>query len=496
MTGPPMTGHFKVEMDEPRGKAPFQPSAMKKKTEREEESKPTRPFSRLEHDASSTPPSKFAENIALRRNIYDGVGKEIAAQREKRKQDGGEEGITNGVASGEPSGKTIEELAKEPKQAHYCYTCGQDCTRVRFHRAKTSSAPKGSSSLASKYDLCPNCYREGRHTNDLVHEDFVMLEDPNHTHAPDRDSPWADHELLLLLEALEEFDDNWTSIAQHVGTRSREECVMKFLQLEIEDKYLDEGEGNMTVGALNYGRIPFGNMEHPIMSVVSFLAGMSDPATTATMAGRSVDQTVKVLRRQLENGTSAPASLKDKEKDGSKPTSSDQDHSTGSEDTMDVDPASTSAVDPISELDKSADSITRASNIALTGSATRAGALAAHEERESTRLLSSATNVMLDKFELKMAQFAEIEQIQSAERLELEAGQQKLFLDRLALRRRIGELQDELRRLQIDGGANGMGRLDGKRGMPKLGLEGLDGKGVDDIGPLGAGDEGFRKYEI
>lgn len=70
--------------------------------------------------------------------------------------------------------------------------------------------------------------------------DFVKLEDSEYTVASDKDTPWSDSELVLLLEGLENFDDNWEQIANHVGTRTKEECVMKFLQLEIEDKYVED----------------------------------------------------------------------------------------------------------------------------------------------------------------------------------------------------------------------------------------------------------------
>ena len=47
-------------------------------------------------------------------------------------------------------------------------------------------------------------------------------------------SNWTDHEILKLLEGVEKFKDDWESIARHVQTRSKEECVLQFLQLPIE----------------------------------------------------------------------------------------------------------------------------------------------------------------------------------------------------------------------------------------------------------------------
>jgi hypothetical protein len=52
-------------------------------------------------------------------------------------------------------------------------------------------------------------------------------------------SSWSDQDTLLLLEALEMYEDRWEDVAKHVG-KTREECVQHFLQLPIEEPYLAE----------------------------------------------------------------------------------------------------------------------------------------------------------------------------------------------------------------------------------------------------------------
>ena len=90
-------------------------------------------------------------------------------------------------------------------------------------------------------------------------------------------------------------------------------------------------------------------------------------------------------------------------------------------------------------------------NVALAASAARAGALASHEEREMTRLVSSAVNVTLQKFEVKLQQFNEMEEIIEAERRELEQARQQLFLDRMAMKKRVKEVQDSLQSITLKG---------------------------------------------
>lgn len=251
--------------------------------------------------------------------------------------------------------------------------------------------------------------------------DFIKLEDKAHTHVSDKDAPWSDSELLLLLEGLESFDENWELIATHVGTRTREECVMKFLQLEIEDKYLED----LPEMRAAPGRDPINPSENPVLSVIAFLAQMAEPAVAAAAANRSVEEIRKELRKQLEKGG-------DKDNDTVK-----------AEDSMDVDTR-----DAEQQAEKPKESL---ATVALATSAARATALASHEEREMTRLVGAAVNVTLQKFEIKLQQFNEMEEIIEAERRELEQARQQLFLDRMAFKKRVKEAQDALQAVSLQG---------------------------------------------
>ncbi len=72
-----------------------------------------------------------------------------------------------------------------------------------------------------------------------------------------------------------------------------------------------------------------------------------------------------------------------------------------------------------------------------------------------TRLVSAAVNVTLQKLELKLRYFNEMESILQAERRELERARQQLFLDRLTFKRRVREVQDGLRSAAVMGGEQG-----------------------------------------
>ncbi len=375
----------------------------------------------------------------------------------------------------------MDDAAKEPKKTFNCYSCGIDCTRLRFHYAKADPTSPNQGEL--KYDLCPNCFVQGRMPSTHRGSDFVKLEEAAYTTIPDKDAPWTDPETLLLLEGLENFDDDWTSIANHVGSRTREECVLKFLQLEIQDQYFDDEPSQTSLRGLN-GRQPVTQLENPIMTAVAFMAQMADPNVVAAAAGRSVEAMRKDLRESLEKGMG-----------GSSDKGKGKDDSVKHEDSMDVD-TSTSA--PAAATNGDSSPATTAGTVGLALAAARAGGLASHEEREMTRLVGAAVNLTLQKFDLKLQQFTEMEEIVQAERGDLEKARQQLFLDRLAFRKRMTDAEDAFKAAILKGGHEGMRMMEDAVGMggegQSFGLEPTAGEGVQPLSAEGGAD--FKTLEL
>ena len=469
--GPPFTGHFRVIADTPRGLQPFQPGPNTFTT-------PGKPHASTERAKSATPASKADLNVEVRRNVYDEKGKELKASEESNKQANGE---TNGTSSGDAATKAMDEAAKEPKKTFNCYSCGIDCTRSRFHYAKSEPVTAGPVPNELKYDLCPNCYFQSRMPSSHRASDFVKMEDPSYTTIPDKDAAWTDTELLLLLEGLESFDTDWTEISKHVTTRTREECVLKFLQLDIQDQYMEDGVANgaSTVRALG-GREPVSQSENPVMSVVSFLAQLADPKIVAAASNRSTEQMQKEIRAKLEKAVGGASSQAQKESD------------VKAEDSMDVDadtqPAN-GAVKPSAEVDMA--------TVGLASAASRSSGLASMEEREVTRLVGAAVNLTLQKFELKLQQFAEMEEIVQAERRDLEKGRQQLFLDRLAFKKRMKDMEMAFRQASLKSPEEGMRLMqevvgrEGGRGYAFQNASASDGGG-----PPSAGEGDFKKMDV
>ena len=396
----------------------------------------------------------------MRRNIYDDKGRDVTPAK-----------ADTGDANGE-AGKNLEESLKQDGKQYFCYSCGKDCTRVRYHCSKNppASATTPKPTKDQRYDLCSLCFQEARFPSSTTAADYTKLENQGYRSIGDKDSPWSDSELLLLLEGLEMFDDNWESVSDHVGSRTREECVLKFLQLEIEDRYVDEAPSangaseavSQDLSYLSGGRLPVNRFDNPVLSVMGFLAGLADPATTAKAAGRSVEEMRKSLKSQIEReatpgaentSTTAPAegsSLKQESRAES----------------MEVDTATSLAT-------RSPPHPQSLPTTALSLTAARAAALASHTERQLTAQVSAAVNLELTKLELKMQQFSEMEALLQAERREVERMRQRLFLDRLAFRKRVRETEGKM----------GGGRI-GVVGAEGMRMEGGDGGRVE-VEPFG-----------
>ncbi|KAH8632098.1 hypothetical protein IG631_13781 [Alternaria alternata] len=467
--------------------------------------------------ASAQPTAKSETKSLAGRNIYEANGKEASAEP---KTANGE-----GAANGPVDVKDLEAAAKEPMKVINCFSCGVECTRVHFHETKPSEQPgqmKAAGGL--KRDLCPRCFVEGNFPSGTSSADFTKISNPDNSAAAETEEKWTEEETLLLLEGLEEFDDDWNRVADHVQTKTREQCVMKFLQLEIEDKYIEADLPESQSAApstkflrdldyLSEGRVPIHHADNPILSVVSFLAGLAPANVTeaAVASERSVGEMKRILQEKINKAPTAP-SEKGKEKEGeqSTPAATASDMKPEGGDAMDVDPSADSTAVATRESDSS--NANPLATLPFALSAARSSALASHEERHITRLVSGAVNLQLQKLQLKLAHFNDFEKLLSAERRDLQRRRQQLFMDRLNFQRRVRALEDATKRISSSMGGQGLpGSMSNEEAVQAL-TEAMRmfgvGKGEDSMGvkrdsvdadvaqPIAEGAEGYSKVEI
>ena len=435
--GPPFTGHFRVLVDTPRGLAPLHPG-----TSQEAAPAPAAPADGVKRESESG--SEIT--LELRRSVFQ------STLKGSRPVDYAE---ANSLAAA--AHKELEHGEKKP--AYACDTCGVDCTASRYQ-----------STRAKDFALCPNCYLEGRFPTSMYSGDFVRLEDAAFKQSGSAngasDDDWSDEETLKLLEGLEMFDEDWGAIALHVGTRSREQCIIKFIQLPIQDKYLD-GASQSDLGPLQYAPrdasgkrqplVPFAHAENPVMSVVSLLASAVSPAVAAAAAQSALGELTDGIKRRIDAAKSASdaAPAPDAgEKDAMHVDSEAHDRAAPQADApaagkSDAPAESEAPEAPRPAADGSAvprTDVERAASVALGAAASKAYVLASYEERECQRLVQQVIEAQLKKMQLKMAQFEELEMLLESERRSIEAGRKQLYADRLAVQRQLAAVNELLRK--------------------------------------------------
>ena len=53
------------------------------------------------------------------------------------------------------------------------------------------------------------------------------------------------HSDFYLSQGLEMYKDDWNKVAEHVSSRTQDECILHFLRLPIEDPYLVDSTGSL-----------------------------------------------------------------------------------------------------------------------------------------------------------------------------------------------------------------------------------------------------------
>ncbi|KAF9977239.1 hypothetical protein BGZ73_006602 [Actinomortierella ambigua] len=433
--GPSFTGHFRVTVDTPRGLQPFYPHVAA--------STAVQSNSELSTGAGTEkakPVTAVDPNLELRRNIY--------------------------ASDATPSAKDGEEIADKKPQFN-CFTCGTDCTLVRYHSIKTKN-----------FELCTSCYTEGRFPSTMSSGDFIRMTSPYFKQGTDE--AWTDQETLLLLEGLEMYDDDWNQISEHVGTRTREQCILHFLQLPIVDPYLNEMP-EKDLGPLRYARTPFSQADNPIMSVVAFLASVVNPGVAAAAAQSAIKEMGKAAKKRIDaektkatvaaeggaNGTSGDEKASsvggDDEEDATKTPKveetetamevddsaadssaaekedTEMKHDDENKDDKEATPAAEAATEESSQS-----TLERVAAAALGCAAAKSKALASYEERELHRLATAVVEIELKKLELKLQQFEELESVLEIEKRELERQRQQVYLDRLQMKKSIMTMQEKM----------------------------------------------------
>jgi SWI/SNF related-matrix-associated actin-dependent regulator of chromatin subfamily C len=314
--------------------------------------------------------------------------------------------------------KVFESASTKNGPVYHCTTCGTDCTRERYHSVKTKNM-----------DLCHLCYKEGRFPVTCFSSDFVKY---NKNTSSEEDT-WSDEETLLLLEAIELYDDDWNTIAEYVGgSRTREECIYHFLQMPIEEPYREENINASSM--LHHKRTPFSQADNPVMSVLAFLASAVDPEVASTAAEAAIAYQESGKRLSLDD---------DAMEEVQQPNGNTTVGLNGIDD-MDIDHEEPQKKNKKNR--KPVTTIEKAAAVALGSAAAKAKSLAVIEEREIRRLIHSVVETEVKKLELKMGYFEQLEAVLENELDAIRQQRKDIFVHRLAVKKSEARLQQEIQR--------------------------------------------------
>lgn len=426
--GPPFTGHFRITLDTPRGLQPLHPGIKP----------PPQSTSGTNTPATSSKPTPA--NLDLRKMVYQTTAKGLARTLDPVEAESLAKKNTN--LHFPPS--TSSNGAVKP---YACDVCGSDCTRLRYQSLKDST-----------FAICSTCYTSGRFPSNLYSGDFLRMDESAFKHAlasqsrtvngTTTEDDWTDAETLLLLEGIEMFDDDWTAIADHVVSRTKDQCILKFLQLPIEDPYVVAASSEVEAGPLKWAvplpggaeGLPFNKSDNPVMSVVAFLAGTVGPAVAAAAAGKALGELTADLKKKGSETDPATTATEEEGMEVDKAgATSDAPPEVKSEQEAGSTPVPPAAATLSTAPSQSA--LSTAASVALGAAASKASSLASNEDRQIQALVSRLVSAQLKKLELKMAHFEQLEEMVESERRAVEVAKMNIFKEKARVEEQLAEVQ-------------------------------------------------------
>ncbi|GJN13654.1 hypothetical protein PR202_gb00384 [Eleusine coracana subsp. coracana] len=188
------------------------------------------------------------------------------------------------VENGDADPADLDDRILEHLSETSCNFCSKALTNLRYESQKEADVT-----------LCSDCFHDARFVIGHSSLDFQRVDEENEGSHTDIDR-WTDQETLLLLEGIEKFNDNWNNIAEHVGTKSKAQCIHHFISLPVVDGWLEKIEvqeasaasrmenngflhsdfngsmsGHFPQSSQPENQIPFIDSANPVMSLVSVL---------------------------------------------------------------------------------------------------------------------------------------------------------------------------------------------------------------------------------
>ncbi|RAL45692.1 hypothetical protein DM860_009556 [Cuscuta australis] len=295
--------------------------------------------------------------------------------------------------------------------------------------------------------MCLDCFHEGKFVIGHSSLDFVKVSSMKEYGDLDGET-WTDHETLLLLEGMQLYNENWVQIANHVGSKSKAQCILHFVCLPLDVTYLEnievpstsrsvssctatEYEGSSFQGFGSDDKFPFAHCGNPVMALVAFLASAVGPRVAASCAHASL--------AALSEEDNLPTPVNSGQTDGSRPNNEvtvGTMHARERNSCEDL--SNTSQCKGKGTVPLPSEKVKAAAKIGLAAASMKAKLFADHEEREIQRLSANIVNHQLKRLELKLKQFAEVETLLMRECEQIERTRQRIVGERNLLISQFG----------------------------------------------------------
>lgn len=195
-----------------------------------------------------------------------------------------------------------QQQRKRNPEAQTCSSCQITCTNEQY-----------CSTTRKDFYLCRPCFIQGKYPLEQKSGYFIIerlaaakqKEESDQSKEEKEDEPkekeqqeeeeddeedkWTEKEELALKEGLSLHHDNWEKIADHVGTRTHDECILHYLELPTSDNVFEQQDELLKLGLLQYNARR--EEDNPIMTAVAFLASAVEPKVALAAASGSIPTT-------------------------------------------------------------------------------------------------------------------------------------------------------------------------------------------------------------
>ncbi|WEJ93364.1 SWI/SNF and RSC complex subunit Ssr2 [Yamadazyma tenuis] len=302
---------------------------------------------------------------------------------------------------------------------------------------------------------------------------------------------WTEDELKMLLKGIKLHKNDWFQISKHVGTKTPQECILKFLKMPIEDSFKSLSSNDFSL--LKYSsNFPTSSTENPIINNLIFMTQLVDSDVAKAASERAskvmhekilekieqVETKEKELGKRASKEDSKPENIeKDEEEEAAKnefedmiiePKDDDDDDTEESDGKPDhkengsveqaaegadesvVDSLKESLSDSLKELHTKSEDSTSVEDINSTlfaMVASKSHLFRTYEEREINRLTSTVLNQEMNKVNLKLERINKLEKIYETQHKIILKQQEEIFVDRLNLSNSIISITKKLNHL-------------------------------------------------